>query len=156
MTETLDYKSLMHDAMRHLIRGVLSRIAEEGLPGAHHFYISFSTTHPETKLAPWLHEQFPEEMTIVLQHSFSELTIDDEGFAVTLSFNQRPERLSIPFDAIKTFVDPSVEFGLQLEPSQRNLKPVTADESKDETVEKKAESKPASENKVVQLDRFRK
>ncbi len=112
---TIDYGNLMHDAMRGLIRDVLTGISETGLPGAHHFFISFDTAHPEVEIADWLSDRFPEDMTIVMQHWFEDLAVDDDGFAVTLNFGNQPERMYIPFDAIRTFVDPSVEFGLRFE-----------------------------------------
>ena len=115
MSDRIDYGNLMHDAMRSLIRTVLDEVAERGLPGAHHFFISFDTTHPEVELADWLRERFPEDMTIVMQHWFADLEVGEDGFAVTLNFGDQPERMSIPYDAIRTFVDPSVEFGLRFE-----------------------------------------
>lgn len=112
---TIDYGNLMHDAMRGLIRRVLDEVAEHGLPGAHHFFISFDTGHPDVEIADWLSDRFPEDMTVVMQHWFENLDVDDDGFAVTLNFGNNPERMYIPFDAIRTFVDPSVEFGLRFE-----------------------------------------
>ncbi|WP_300517553.1 ClpXP protease specificity-enhancing factor SspB [Aliiroseovarius sp.] len=115
MSDRIDYGNLMHNAMRSLIRTVLDEVAERGLPGAHHFFISFDTTHPEVELADWLRERFPEDMTIVMQHWFADLDVGEDGFAVTLNFGDQPERMAIPYDAIRTFVDPSVEFGLRFE-----------------------------------------
>ena len=115
MSRSIDYGNLMHDAMRSLIRQVLSDVAENGLPGAHHFFITFDTMHPEVELADWLSDRFPEDMTVVMQHWFEDLDVTEDGFAVTLNFGDNPERMYIPFDAIRTFVDPSVEFGLRFE-----------------------------------------
>ena len=115
MTREIDYGNLMHEAMRGLIRRVLADVAANGLPGAHHFFITFDTRHPGVKLVGWLAERYPNDMTIVLQHWFEDLEVDDDGFAVTLNFGDSPERLRVPFDAIRTFVDPSVEFGLRFE-----------------------------------------
>ncbi|MDU8929190.1 ClpXP protease specificity-enhancing factor SspB [Alisedimentitalea sp. MJ-SS2] len=115
MTRSIDYGSLMHRAMRSLIQEVLQDVAENGLPGAHHFFITFDTNHPEAQLAPWLRERYPEEMTVVMQHWFDALEVSDDGFSVTLNFGESPEPLHIPYDAIQTFVDPSVEFGLRFE-----------------------------------------
>jgi len=115
MSQSIDYGNLMHDAMRGLIRNVLTGVAETGLPGAHHFFISFDTGHPDVEIADWLSDRFPEDMTIVMQHWFENLKVDEDGFAVTLNFGEQPERMYIPFDAIRTFVDPSVEFGLRFE-----------------------------------------
>lgn len=115
MTRSIDYGSLMHRALRGLIHEVLSEVAERGLPGAHHFFITFDTAHPGVRIAPWLKERYPEEMTIVLQHWFDALETGPEGFSVVLNFGDSPEPLHIPYDAIRTFVDPSVEFGLRFE-----------------------------------------
>jgi uncharacterized protein len=115
MSRSIDYGNLMHDAMRGLIRKVLTDVAENGLPGAHHFFISFDTGHPDVELADWLSDRFPDDMTVVMQHWFEALEVDEDGFAITLNFGNNPERMYIPFDAIRTFVDPSVEFGLRFE-----------------------------------------
>ena len=115
MSRSIDYGNLMHAAMRGLIRQVLTEVAEGGLPGAHHFFITFDTMHPDVELADWLSDRFPEDMTIVMQHWFDDLQVGEDGFAVTLNFGDNPERMFIPFDAIRTFVDPSVEFGLRFE-----------------------------------------
>jgi hypothetical protein len=105
----------MHKALRGLMSEVLSDVAENGLPGDHHFFITFDTTHPGVDMPPHLAERFPDEMTIVLQHEFWDLTVLPDRFAVTLSFSERPATLVVPMDAIKTFVDPSVEFGLRFD-----------------------------------------
>ena len=115
MARSIDYGNLMHDAMRGLIRQVLTDVSATGLPGAHHFFISFDTAHPDVEIADWLSDRFPDDMTIVMQHWFDDLKVDDDGFTVTLNFGNQPERMYIPFDAIRTFVDPSVEFGLRFE-----------------------------------------
>ncbi|WP_442639588.1 SspB family protein [Roseicyclus sp.] len=113
--DTIAYGRLMHHAMRGLIQTVLSDVAAHGLPGDHHFFITFDTRHDGVELASWLQDRYPEEMTIVIQHWYDALEVDDEGFSITLNFGDSPERLHIPFDAILTFVDPSVEFGLRFE-----------------------------------------
>lgn len=115
MSRTIDYGSLMHRAMRGLIQEVLTDIAENGLPGAHHFFITFDTNHPDAKLADWLRERYPDAMTVVMQHWYDDLDVTDVGFGITLNFGDAPESLYIPYDAIQTFVDPSVEFGLRFE-----------------------------------------
>ena len=115
MSRDIDYGNLMHSAMRGLIRTVLEDVAEHGLPGNHHFFITFDTNHPDAQLAEWLSDRYPGEMTVVMQHWFDNLDVGEDGFGVTLNFGDAPEPLYIPYDAIKTFVDPSVEFGLRFE-----------------------------------------
>ncbi len=152
MTRGIDYGNLMHQAMRGLIRNVLEDVAANGLPGAHHFFITFDTTHPDVAIADWLRERYPTEMTVVLQHWFSGLDVTEDGFTVTLNFGNSPEPLVIPFDAVLTFVDPSVEFGLRFE-SQHE------DEEEDEdlpTEEEDESDAPRPEAEVVSLDQFRK
>ena len=111
----IDYGNLMHRAMRGLIRDVLTDVAANGLPGDHHFFITFDTSHPDSELADWLSDRYPEEMTVVMQHWYDNLDVGEDGFSITLNFGDQPEPLFIPYDAIKTFVDPSVEFGLRFE-----------------------------------------
>jgi len=114
---TIDYEALAQDAMRGVVRQVLTRTAKTGLPGDHHFYISFDTQLPGVTLSKRLREKYPEEMTIVLQHRFWDLSVTDDRFEVKLTFDGIPERLVVPFAAIKVFFDPSVRYGLQFEES---------------------------------------
>jgi uncharacterized protein len=171
MPMTIDYGNLMHRAMRSLIREVLDGVAKDGLPGEHHFFITFDTTHPDTEMADWLSDRYPTEMTVVMQHWFDKLDVGEDGFAVTLNFGDNPEPLFIPYDAIKTFVDPSVEFGLRFE-----TQPDDEDDDEDvDTLENAAVPLPLPEPKkvskiksevkqdlakrdadVVSLDKFRK
>jgi len=118
MSHEIDYGNLMHTAMRGLIKTVLKDVAKNGLPGAHHFFITFDTSHPDAELADWLSDRYPDEMTVVMQHWFDNLEIGEDGFSITLNFGDAPEPMYIPFDAIKTFVDPSVEFGLRFESAE--------------------------------------
>ena len=112
----IDYGSMMHDAMRGLIKRLLQDIADAGeLPGDHHFFITFNTMYAGVLIPDWLLERYPDEMTIVVQHWFDNLNVTDEGFSITLNFGDSPEPLYIPFLALRTFVDPSVEFGLRFE-----------------------------------------
>ena len=107
------YDLLTQDAMRGVLRTVLKDVAAKGLPGEHHFFISFDPRAAGVRLSPRLLAQYPEEMTIVLQHQYWDLVVGEDGFEVGLSFNGAPERLSVPFAAVKGFFDPSVKFGLQ-------------------------------------------
>ncbi|MGE3230233.1 MAG: SspB family protein [Hyphomicrobium sp.] len=112
---TIDYEGLAQDAMRSVVRKVLVSTAKSGLPGDHHFYISFDTEAPGVSLSRRLKEKYPKEMTIVLQHRFWDLAVSEDRFEVKLTFDGIPERLVVPFAAIKVFFDPSVRFGLQFE-----------------------------------------
>ena len=110
---TIDYETLAQDAMRGVVRTVLQKAAKFGLPGDHHFYISFETQAAGVALSKRLKEKYPNEMTIVLQHRFWDLNVSDDRFEVKLTFDGIPERLVVPFTAIKVFFDPSVRYGLQ-------------------------------------------
>jgi uncharacterized protein len=109
------YDILTQDALRGVVRTVLEDAARNGLPGEHHFYIAFDTRAEGVKLSQRMRAQYPEEMTVVLQHQFWDLVVTDEQFEVGLSFGGVPERVVVPFAAIKSFVDPSVQFGVQFE-----------------------------------------
>ena len=156
MTDTLDYGSLMHRAMRGLIFNVLEQVRDHGLPGNHHFFITFDTTHPDVQLADWLKDRYPVEMTVVIQHWFDNLVPDEDGFSITLNFGDQPEPIHIPFDAIQTFVDPSVEFGLRFENQDMDEIEDEADETEPsaDTAETSDEA-PRQEAEVVSLDQFR-
>jgi len=113
---SLRYDQMIEEALRGVVRRALRIVAETGeLPGSHHFYITFRTTAPEVELADRLRERYPEEMTIVLQYQFWALEVSAERFAVTLSFNDVPERLVVPFAAVTAFADPAAKFGLQFQ-----------------------------------------
>ncbi len=146
MAGTIDYGNLMHRAMRGLIQEVLEGVQQDGLPGAHHFFITFDTNHPEAALADWLKQRYPSEMTVVLQHWYDNLEVGDQGFGITLNFGDAPENLFVPYDAIQTFVDPSVEFGLRFEKH----------DSEDEREEETAAEVEKPDADVVSLDSFRK
>jgi hypothetical protein len=154
MTRIIDYGNLMHRAMRGLIQDVLNDVAKNGLPGEHHFFITFDTMHPDVEIADWLSDRYPDEMTVVMQHWFDNLEVTNEGFSVTLNFGDSPEPLYIPYDSIRTFVDPSVEFGLRFETQDD-------DEDDDETAETETASKLETKEdtgaaEIVSLDSFRK
>jgi uncharacterized protein len=109
----LDYGQLVEHALRRVVHDALAVAAEHGLPGRHHFYITFRTDHPGVVVGDGLRARYPTEMTIVLEHEYWGLEVGPDGFAVTLSFNNVGQRLEIPFEAVRMFADPSVEFGLQ-------------------------------------------
>jgi hypothetical protein len=152
MPRSIDYGKLMHRAMRGLIQEVLCGVRDNGLPGAHHFFITFDTTHPDARLADWLKERYPTEMTVVMQHWFDDLDVSDDGFSVTLNFGDTPENLYIPYDAIQTFVDPSVEFGLRFESHEEEDEPTPPTDDGDD----EPDSGKSGDAEVVSLDSFRK
>ena len=159
MTNTIDYGNLMHRAMRGLIQQVLTDVQKGGLPGEHHFFVTFDTMHPDVEIADWLSDRYPGEMTVVIQHWFDNLEVTDEGFTITLNFGDNPETLYIPYDAIKTFVDPSVEFGLRFETQDEegDATVVDIDEAPmDEMVEPEDHDDTPKEAEIVSLDQFRK
>ncbi len=165
-TDHIRYDVLARDALRGVLRRVLADAAEHGLPGDHHFFITFASTAEGVKLSPRLLAQYPEEMTVILQHQFWDLVVTEDRFEVGLSFGGVPERLVIPFSAIKSFFDPSVQFGLQFEmgdaepaaaegssaapSSPASALPAPEKETRDEP------EKPTEGAEVVRLDRFRK
>ena len=115
MADQIRYDLLTQQALRGVVRAVLTDAAKKGLPGEHHFYIAFDTKAEGVRLSERLRAQYPEEMTIILQHQFWDLVVTDLGFEVGLSFGGIPEKLVIPYEAINGFFDPSVQFGLQFE-----------------------------------------
>jgi uncharacterized protein len=170
-TDHIRYDVLARDAMRGVLRRVMTDAAKQGLPGDHHFYITFLTQAEGVKLSPRLMAQYPEEMTIILQHQFWDLVVTEERFEVGLSFGGVPERLVVPFSAIKSFLDPSVQFGLQFDTGEaaaasnsRAAPPATtatpdapaAQEAATTDDAADGDKKPGEGAEVVRLDRFRK
>ena len=159
MSRSIEYGNRMHDAMRGLIRQVLLDVAANGLPGNHHFFITFDTSHPDAELADWLSDRYPGEMTVVMQHWYDKLEVTEEGFSVTLNFGDAPEPMYIPYDAIRTFVDPSVEFGLRFEQQEEDEETATDEPAALEQVDE-AELEVAADApkdaEIVSLDSFRK
>jgi len=164
MADSIDYGNLMHTAMRGLIKKVLLDVKDQGLPGEHHFFITFDTTHPDVQIADWLRERYPAEMTVVVQHWFDNLDIRDDGFSITLNFGDAPEPLNIPFDALRTFVDPSVEFGLRFEadeddeeaPALHSVDQEAPETEPAEIMLVDEEDAPKKDAEIVSLDAFRK
>lgn len=156
----INYDAMVQDALLGVIRKLLEEAAISGLPGEHHFYIAFDTKAPGVAIPSYLREQHPSEMTIVLQHQFWGLTIDDESFSVQLSFHGKPETLVIPFKALTGFLDPSVQFGFQFGDQSKVTRALG--DSGQPTVQSAAQpqtEKPISEDtgeNVVALDTFRK
>jgi uncharacterized protein len=172
-TDHIRYDVLTSDAQRGVLRRVLTDAAEHGLPGEHHFYIIFISTADGVKLSPRLLAQYPEEMTIILQHQFWDLVVTEDRFEVGLSFGGIPERLVVPFAAIKSFIDPSVGFEAHFELSDAAAETPTANlpavpaasalpvaapaaAAGSKTEAKDEGAKPGEGAEVVRLDRFRK
>lgn len=153
--DIINYEELVQTAIRKVMRDVLTDVAKNGLPGKHHFYIDFITNYPGVQIPDFLREDYPEDMTIVLQHEYWDLEIHDKFFSVTLSFDNADERIIVPFDAVIKFVDPSVNFGLEFTPSLDSY------EELDLSIllePEKKEIKPLAEGEtnVITLDAFRK
>lgn len=146
----IDYEAFQQDAMRGVVRAVLSQIVKTGLPGDHHFYISFLTQAPGVILSKRLKEKYPHEMTIVLQHRFWDLIVSEDRFEVKLTFDGIPERLVVPYRSIKVFIDPSVRFGLQFEDASSDRetpaprRSLTMDAAFDQVGEARADSPRAT------------
>jgi uncharacterized protein len=182
-TDHIRYDILAQAALRGVLRTVLADAAKKGLPGEHHFKISFKTTAPGVRLSERMRSQYPEEMTIVLQHQFWDLIVNDEMFEVGLSFGGIPERVGMPFDAVTAFYDPAVQFGFQFEALEadatadapadtkapeipaatghRAAPRLAAEPPKPEALPAPVAAKPAPSEgngggEVVRLDRFRK
>jgi hypothetical protein len=157
MTKGFNYDKMMqqglHRAFRQMLADVLSQVAQSGLPGDHHFFITFDTTHPGVDMHASLRARYPKEMMIVLQDWFENLAVMKDRFTVTLNFGDVPEPIVVPFDAITTFVDPSCEFGMRFEAQEG-----TDDDDDDDDAPTPPEPGPAKNGdaEIVRLDKFRK
>jgi hypothetical protein len=156
--DLFQYDKMVERALRGVVRDALQRAAKEGLRGAHHFYVGFATELPGVTIPDYLREKYQGEMTIVLQHQFWDLEVGEESFSVTLSFQKQIERLTVPFEAIRSFADPSVNFALEfagppVEPETAKLPAAVPTQAMPQQ-QTEPDEKPAGE--VVSLDRFRK
>lgn len=163
--DLMRYDQLAQNALRGVVREALRKVNRSGLPGDHHFYIAFNTRYPGVILSDRIAERYPREMTVVLQHQFWNLVILEDRFEVELSFDNIPEKLVIPFNSIKGFLDPAVQFGLQFEvvavEEDEFARSSSASEksepgSADSTQPDQADAEADGEAKVVSLDAFRK
>jgi len=153
MTDTINYAQMMQKAMQGLMIDVLKKTSINGLPGNHHYFISFKTKSEGVKVADWIKERYPEEMTIVIQHWFDNLDVNDKCFSITLNFGDNLENLTIPWESILTFVDPSVEFGLRFEGEENKDNDVHEEIPESNMIEIEEEDNIAE---IVNLDNFRK
>jgi hypothetical protein len=154
--DLFQYDKMVEQALRGVVREAVLRVAREGPRGAHHFYIAFATGMPGVVIPDSLRERFPEEMTIVLQHQFWELEVGDEAFSVTLSFQKQLERLTIPFAAIRSFADPSVNFVLEFGEAPTAEPKAVGSLPAPQPAAEPAPKDEASGAEVVTLDSFRK
>ena len=160
--DLMRYDQLAQNALKGVVREALRKVLKSGLPGEHHFYIAFNTRYPGVILSPRIAERYPREMTVVLQHQFWNLIILEDRFEVELSFDNIPEKLVVPFNSIKGFLDPYVQFGLQFEvvPVEDQGAAHSSVVKSDAVVAEGATANPADETpgeaKVVSLDAFRK
>lgn len=153
----LRYDKMVEGALRGVVKKAIEEVMEDGLPGDHHFYITFMTDHPGVNIPEYLKDRYPGEMTIVLQFQFYDLDVDDEKMQVTLSFNNVPEKLVVPLAAITIFADPSVNFALQFQPLGDDLEPdFEPDDDPDGGGSDDGSDDDGKKGEVVSLDQFRK
>ncbi len=158
MTLNINYERLIKDSLKIAIKELLKSVSKKGLPGKHHFFISFITKFPGVEIAEWMIKEYPKDMTIVIQNWFEDLQVDDQYFSIVLNFKNKPEKMKIPFDSIISFSDPSVNFSLQFENSMKqNL------ETMIDTKEKYVKSESSDEdfrmeetNNIIQFEQFKK
>ena len=153
--DSLHYPSLIDRAMRSVVRDVLKQVSVTGLPGEHHFYVSFNTTYAGVKISDTLLAKYPKEITIVLQHQFWDFKVEDQQFTVSLSFGGAPERLVIPFAALTAFADPSVKFGLQFHYSEGG-EPMQAPQPLYDDMPVETHQNADGSAEIISLDAFRK
>ena len=151
--EAFRYDKMVEKALRSVVKETLKELIDRGIVDEHHFYITFMTEHPGVQMPDYLKERYQGEMTIVLQHQFYDLEVDDEKFTVMLSFNNTPERLVIPLAAITIFADPSVNFALQFQPLSEDEDEVGFEAEK---IDKETPEKDVKKGEVISLDSFRK
>jgi hypothetical protein len=158
----IGYQGLLDAALRGVVRDALRRIEKQGLIGSHHFYLTFKTRFPGVEIPNFLHEQYPDEMTIILQHQFWGLKVRDDLFEVALTFKKLPATLVIPFQALTKFFDPGVPFGLEFKGTETEAKPTAAQQLAEPTQPKPDDAgeetpeKPSAAGEIVSLDSFRK
>ena len=149
----LDYKKLIEISMLDMIKGILKGIAKDGLPGNHHFYITFDTNNSNVKIPQWMLEKYPQKMTIIIRNWFENLKVSSNYFEITLNFSNQPERLTVPFDSIELFADPSVDFALSFNPKPNEI----SKQEKNIKIQKRAQESSKKENQnIVDFNKFKK
>ena len=158
MTFTINYEEIIKDSLKNAIKKLLLDVSLNGLPGDHHFYISFITNLPDVKIAEWMMKDYPNEMTIVIQNWFENLHVDDKGFSIVLNFKNKPEKLTIPFESVLSFSDPSVNFSLQFEGSaSQNLETIMDTKENDPQPQSdKDELESEQESNIIQFEKYKK
>ena len=158
MTFKINYEEIIKDSLKIAIKKLLLDVSLKGLPGDHHFYISFITNFPGVKIAEWMMKDYPNEMTIVIQNWFENLHVDDKSFSIVLNFKNKPEKLNIPFESIISFSDPSVNFSLQFEGSlSQNLETIMDIKEKDpQTQSDKDDLESEKNNNIIQFEKYKK
>ena len=158
MTFKINYEEIIKDSLKIAIKKLLLDVSLKGLPGDHHFYISFITNFPGVKIAEWMMKDYPNEMTIVIQNWFENLHVDDKGFSIVLNFKNKPEKLNIPFESIISFSDPSVNFSLQFEGSvSQNLENIMDIKEKDPQIQSDRDDLESEQNNnIIQFEKYKK
>ncbi len=158
MTFTINYEEIIKDSLKNAIKKLLLDVSLKGLPGDHHFYISFITNFPGVKIAEWMMKDYPNDMTVVIQNWFENLHVDDKGFSIVLNFKNKPEKLTIPFESIISFSDPSVNFSLQFDSSvSQNLETIMDIKEKDpQTQSDNDDLESEQKNNIIQFEKYKK
>ncbi len=157
MTEDMiNYPTMIDAAMRGMVRDILKRVQTEGLPGEHHFFISYSTSHSGVKMSDQLRAKYPTDITIVMQHQFWDFKVEEHQFHITLSFGGAPEKLTVPFAALTAFADPSIKFDLQFQAIAVDDDFIPSIGETDESDEASDDNADDGVDKIISLDAFRK
>ena len=158
MTLNINYEQLINDSLKIAIKELLKDVSKKGLPGKHHFFISFISKFPGVEIAEWMIKDYPNDMTIVIQNWFEDLQVDDQYFSIVLNFKNKPEKMKIPFASIISFSDPSVNFSLQFENSiKQNLEPlIELKENKERSKSSDQDFQTEEKNNIIQFEKFKK
>ncbi len=154
--DMINYPMMIDAAMRGMVRDILKRVQSEGLPGEHHFFISYSTTHAGVKMSDQLRAKYPTDITIVMQHQFWDFKVEENQFHITLSFGGAPEKLTVPFAALTAFADPSIKFGLQFQAIAVDDDFIPSIGETDLAEEASDDNTDDGTDKIISLDAFRK